>query len=48
MLGAEIMAEKFDLQEHIAKGVEKIVSDTLKATIKNPRESSFKIGRAHV
>ena len=35
------MAEKFDLQEHIAKGVEKIVSDTLKATIKNPRESSF-------
>ncbi len=31
----------FNLQEHIAKGVEKIVSDTLKATMKDPRESVF-------
>ena len=35
------MEEKFNLQEHIAKGVEKIVSDTLKATMKDPRESAF-------
>ena len=28
-----------NLQDHIAKGVEKIVSDTLKATMKDPRES---------
>ena len=35
------MSESFDLQEHIARGVEKIVSDTLKATIKDPRESAF-------
>lgn len=35
------MTEKFNLQEHIAKGVEKIVSDTLKATMKDPRESAF-------
>ena len=30
-----------NLQDHIAKGVEKIVSDTLKATMKDPRESAF-------
>ena len=35
------MSENFNLQEHIAKGVEKIVSDTLKATMKDPRESAF-------
>ena len=35
------MAENFNLQEHIANGVEKIVTDTLKATMKDPRESAF-------
>ncbi|MBQ9412608.1 MAG: radical SAM protein [Oscillospiraceae bacterium] len=35
------MAEKINLEEHIARGVEKIVSDTLKATLKDPRESAF-------
>ena len=35
------MAEKINLEEHIARGVEKIVSDTLKATMKDPRESAF-------
>ena len=35
------MAEKLNLQEHIARGVEKIVADTLKATVKDPRESAF-------
>ena len=36
-----IMAENFNLQEHIAKGVGTIVSDTLKATMKDPKESAF-------
>lgn len=33
--------EKFDLQEYMTKGVEKIVADAVKATLKNPRESAF-------
>ena len=33
--------EHFDLQRHIEQGVEAIVADTLKATLKNPRESAF-------
>ena len=37
------MSENFDLQAHIAKGVEKIVSDTLKATLRDPRESAFMV-----
>ena len=35
------MSENFNLQEHIAKGVEKIVADTLKATLRDPRESAL-------
>ncbi len=35
--------EKFDLQQHIVNGVERIVSDALKATLKNPRESAFMV-----
>ena len=35
------MENSFNLQEHIAKGVEKIVADTLKATLRDPRESAF-------
>lgn len=31
----------FDLQKHIEQGVEAIVADTLKATLKNPKESAF-------
>ena len=31
----------FDIQEYMMKGVERVVADTLKATIKNPRESVF-------
>ena len=37
------MAENFNLQEHIAKGVEKIMADTLKATLRDPRESAFMV-----
>ena len=37
------MDQKFDLQNHIEQGVEKIVADTLKATLKNPKESAFMV-----
>lgn len=37
------MEQSFDLQKHIEQGVEKIVADTLKATLKNPRESAFMV-----
>ncbi len=33
--------DTFDLQKHIERGVEAIVADTLKATLKNPKESAF-------
>ncbi|MGN0322948.1 MAG: radical SAM protein [Oliverpabstia sp.] len=33
----------FDIQEYMTKGVERVVSDALKATIKNPRESAFMV-----
>ena len=35
------MEQTFDLQKHIEQGVEKIVTDTIKATLKNPKESAF-------
>ena len=35
------MTKEFDLQKHIEQGVEKIVSDTIRATLKNPKESAF-------
>jgi len=35
------MKENRDLQEHIRQGVEKIVTDAVKATLKNPKESIF-------
>ena len=31
----------FDLQKHIEQGVEAIIADTLRATLKNPKESAF-------
>ena len=31
----------FDIQEYLTEGVERIVSDALKATLKNPREGAF-------
>ncbi len=36
-----VTAEPFDLQNYMIKGVEHIVTDALKATLKNPRESAF-------
>ena len=35
------MEQTFDLQKHIEQGVEQIVADTIKATLKNPKESAF-------
>ena len=35
------MKRQFDLQKHIGQGVEKIVADTVRATLKNPKESLF-------
>ena len=33
--------ESFDLQDYLTEGVERIVSDAIKATLKDPRESLF-------
>ncbi|MBR1863921.1 MAG: radical SAM protein [Ruminococcus sp.] len=35
------MSEPFDIQEYMTKGVEGIVAEAVKATLKNPRESAF-------
>ncbi|MBQ5330135.1 MAG: radical SAM protein [Oscillospiraceae bacterium] len=35
------MRENFDLQDYLAKGVERVVSEALKATLKDPKESAF-------
>ena len=35
------MNGSFDIQEYMTKGVERVVSDALKATLKDPRESAF-------
>ncbi|MBR6050513.1 MAG: radical SAM protein [Clostridia bacterium] len=35
------MNEPFDIQEYMTKGVERVVSEALKATLKDPRESAF-------
>jgi len=40
------LKEPFDLQQHIAQGVEAIVADTLRATMKNPKESAFMLSFA--
>lgn len=35
------MTETFELQKHIEQGVSKIVTDAVKATLRNPKESAF-------
>ena len=35
------MPEEFDLQNYMTEGVERIVTDAIKATFKNPKESAF-------
>lgn len=35
------MNEPFDIQSYMTKGVERVISDSLKATAKNPRETAY-------
>ncbi|MCR4791772.1 MAG: radical SAM protein [Lachnospiraceae bacterium] len=35
------MGESFDIQSYMTKGVEKVVSDAVRATLRNPKESAF-------
>ena len=35
------MDQTFDLQAYLTRGVERVVADAIKATVKNPRESAF-------
>ena len=35
------MDQYFDLQAYLTRGVERVVADAIKATVKNPRESAF-------
>ena len=40
------MEKGFDIQEYMTKGVERVVADAARATLKNPRESAFMLGFA--
>ena len=40
------MSKEFDIQEYMTKGVERVVADSIKATLKNPKESAFMLGFA--
>ncbi len=35
------MDREFDIQSYMTAGVERIVGDALRATVKNPRESAY-------
>lgn len=35
------MKDNFDLQEYLTRGVERVVADALRASLKNPKESAF-------
>lgn len=35
--------KSFDIQEYMTRGVERVVSEAIKATLKNPRESAFMV-----
>ena len=37
------MSESFDIQTYMTKGVERVVADAIKATLKDPRESAFMV-----
>ena len=37
------MSKEFDIQEYMTHGVERIVTDALRATLKNPRESAYMV-----
>ena len=35
------MNERFDLQKYLSDGVEQVIKDALRATLKDPHESTF-------
>ena len=35
--------ETFDIQDYMSKGVERVVADAVRATLKNPREGAFMV-----
>lgn len=37
------MNKEFDIQEYMTRGVESVVSDAIKATLKNPKESAYMV-----
>ncbi len=39
--GRKSMDKTFDIQSYMTQGVERIVSDAVRATLKNPRESAY-------
>ncbi len=41
-----LMKKEFDIQEYMSRGVERVVADAIKATLKDPRESAFMLGFA--
>lgn len=40
------MEKGFDIQEYMTRGVERVVADSVRATLKNPKESAFMLGFA--
>ena len=40
------MEKGFDIQEYMTRGVERVVADSVRATLRNPRESAFMLGFA--
>ena len=40
-MGSERMVQPFNLQEYLTRGVERVVENAVKATLKNPKESAF-------
>ena len=40
------MEKGFDIQEYMTRGVERVVSDSVRATLRNPRGSAFMLGFA--
>ena len=36
-----LLEQEFDIQAYMTRGVENVVSDILKATLRNPRESAY-------
>ena len=35
------MVKEFDIQEYMTRGVERVVTDAVRATLKNPKESAY-------